>query len=206
MHRPLAAIWPGTVWATQANRAVHLTFDDGPDPVVTPWVLAELGARGMSATFFVVGDQAAKHGDVLRQVAESGHALGGHTMAHEHGWRTPTATYVQSARASLDVVAPHRRSGTPLFRPPYGKFTRAQASALAPRAKLVMWDVLSGDYAAKGPRGAVAVLRRLQRQTRPGSVVVFHDSAKCGDVLRQVLPAYLDWLAARGWTSCALDA
>ena len=91
-----------------------------------------------------------------------------------------------------------------MFRPPYGKFTRAQAKALAHHATSVMWDVLSGDYAAKGQAGAEAVLARLKRHTRAGSIVVFHDSPKCAEVLHAVLPAYLDWLEAQGWTSQAL--
>lgn len=198
----LRAWWPGTLWATSSPQAVHLTFDDGPDPVLTAWVLDHLKARGMTATFFVVGEQARRHPQVLDEIRQRGHALGGHTMKHERGWSIATAAYVDSARQSLQAAG----AGTRLFRPPYGKLTRAQAQGLAPHARIVMWDVLSGDYAAKGLPGAEEVMNRLRRHTRPGSIVVFHDSPKCGETLRCVLPLYLDWLQQRGWTSEGLTA
>ena len=199
------------MWSTSSPNAVHLTFDDGPDPELTPWVLAQLQARDMTATFFVVGEQAQRHPHVLEQVREQGHALGGHTMRHEHGWRTGKQEYVTSALQSMAVAGELgvRQAGAgktvAWFRPPYGKFTRAQATALAPHATSVMWDVLSGDYAAKGQAGAEAVLKRLKRHTRAGSIVVFHDSPKCAEVLHTVLPAYLEWLEAQGWASVALE-
>lgn len=201
LHPLLKAWWPGTLWSTSIPNAVHLTFDDGPDPDLTPWVLDQLRARDMTATFFVVGEQALRHPKVLEQVLDQGHALGGHTMRHEHGWRSGKSAYVTSARQSMAMAG----EAVTLFRPPYGKFTRAQATALAPHATSVMWDVLSGDYAAKGHSGAQTVLGRLKRHTRPGSIVVFHDSHKCTEVLYTVLPAYLDWLEAQAWTSVALD-
>ena len=199
------------MWSTSSPNAVHLTFDDGPDPELTPWVLAQLKARDMTATFFVVGEQAQRHPHVLEQVREQGHALGGHTMRHEHGWRTGNQEYVTSALQSMAVAGELgvRQAGAgktvAWFRPPYGKFTRAQATALAPHATSIMWDVLSGDYAARGQAGAEAVLKRLKRHTRAGSIVVFHDSPKCAEVLHVVLPAYLEWLEAQGWTSVALE-
>ena len=196
----LRAIWPGTMWATEAVQAVHLTFDDGPHPDITPWVLNCLEERNMTATFFVIGAQALTHGALLQRIRDAGHAVGGHTMSHEHGWRTDTSRYVDSARASLEATG----SDDGLFRPPYGKLTRAQADLLGTHAQVVMWDVLSGDYAAQGDRGARAVLRRLKRHTRQGSIVVFHDSLKCEAALRGVLPEYLDWIQSKGWTSVRL--
>ena len=101
-------------------------------------------------------------------------------MNHEHGWRTGTADYVDTARASLEAAG----STDGLFRPPYGKLTRAQAKGLRAHAQVVMWDVLSGDFAARGDRGIRRVPTRLKRHTRPGSIVVFHDSLKCEDAAR----------------------
>jgi peptidoglycan-N-acetylglucosamine deacetylase len=202
----LRAWWPGTVWATKGTNVVHLTFDDGPDPEATPWILELLNDRSVTATFFVVGEKALKHPDLIDALAHGGHSLGAHTMKHEHGWHTPTEAYVESAQRSLEALGPgagHR--GKPMFRPPYGKVTRTQARRLAPRTAMVMWDVLSGDYAARGEEGAAAVLARLKRNTRPGSIVVFHDSAKCSNVLKEVLPAYLDWLDGQGWKGRKLE-
>lgn len=205
VHPLLKAWWPGTLWSTSSPNAVHLTFDDGPDPHLTPWVLEQLRDRGMTATFFVVGEQAKRHPHVLEQVRVCGHALGGHTMRHEHGWRTGNEEYVASARQSM-ALAGGAKAGlaVTLFRPPYGKFSRHQAKELHAHATSVMWDVLSGDYAANGEGGSERVLERIKRHTKAGSIVVFHDSAKCAQVLKAVLPAYLDWLEEQGWTSSAL--
>ena len=199
-HPVLRAIWPDTLWATGASQSVHLTFDDGPHPDITPWVLTCLEERNMTATFFVIGRHAQTQGALLQRMRDAGHAVGGHTMNHEHGWRTDTARYVDSARASLESTG----SADGLFRPPHGKLTRAQAKSLGAHAQVVMWDVLSGDYAAQGDQGARAVLHRLKRHTRPGSIVVFHDSLKCEAVLRVVLPEYLSWLQGKGLTSVRL--
>lgn len=189
------------MWATEASQEVHLTFDDGPHADITPWVLTCLEERQMTATFFVIGHHAQTHGALLRRMRDAGHAIGGHTMNHEHGWRTDTARYLDSARASVDATG----SNDWLFRPPHGKLRRVQAARLRSHAQVVMWDVLSGDYAATGNEGAQRVLRRLKRHTRPGSIVVLHDSLKCQEVLRRVLPTYLDWIQSQGWTSVRLD-
>ena len=201
IHPLLKLWWPGTVWSTSSPNSVHLTFDDGPEPEITPWVLDQLRKRGMTATFFVVGEQAQRHPSVLDEVRELGHTLGGHTMRHEHGWQTGTRDYLVSVQQSMAVAG----EDVTLYRPPYGKITRAQTKALGPNGTPVMWDVLSGDYAAQGKAGAELVLDRLKRHTQAGSIVVFHDSLKCAEVLRAVLPAYLKWLEAQGWTSVALE-
>ena len=186
-------IWPGTTWSVAGSDAVHLTFDDGPDPEVTPWVLDMLAQHGAKATFFVVGDQAAKHPDILEAVKKAGHVVGGHTMRHELGWRTDTTPYVQSALTSIDGLQP-------LFRPPYGKMTPAQARRIGVQADLIMWDVLSGDFALDVHKASEvsSAQARLQRRTKPGSVVVFHDSAKHAEGLKALLPDYLSWLSQNG--------
>ena len=189
------------MWATEASQEVHLTFDDGPHPDITPWVLTCLEERQMTATFFAIGRRAQTHGALVQRMRDAGHAVGGHTMDHEHGWRTDTARYLDSARASVDATG----SNDGLFRPPHGKLRRVQAAWLRSHAQVVKWDVLSGDYAATGNEGAQRVLRRLQRHTQPGSIVVLHDSLKCENVLRAVLPDYLDWIQSQGWTSVRLD-
>lgn len=201
-HPLLQWWWPGTQWATEASQAVHLTFDDGPHPEITPWVLDQLQAHQMTATFFVLGAAARSHSDIIKRTVAQGHAVGGHTMNHEHGWHTDTAAYVQSAKTSMEVG----HDGRSLFRPPFGKITRTQCLALLPYAQIVMWDVLSGDYVVNGNRGEEIVLRRLKRHTRPGSIVVFHDNEKCGATIKKVLPEYLLWLQQKGWTSTHLEA
>lgn len=196
----LRTIWPGTTWSIEGSDAVHLTFDDGPDPEVTLWVLDVLAQHSAKATFFVVGDQAAKHPEVLDAVLRAGHAVGGHTMRHEKGWCTETVTYVKSALESIDGLMP-------LFRPPYGKLTPAQARHIGVHADLIMWDVLSGDFAldVHKAREVSSAQARLQRRTKPGSVVVFHDSAKHAAGLKALLPDYLVWLSQSGVPMRALS-
>ena len=200
-HPLLRVFWPDTLWATGASQSVHLTFDDGPHPDITPWVLSCLAKRQMTATFFVIGRHAQTHGSLLQRMSDAGHAIGGHTMNHEHGWRTGTVRYLATAQASIETTGSEDR----LFRPPHGKLTRAQALGIRPHAQVLMWDVLSGDYAAKGEEGSRRVLQRLKKHTRPGSIVVFHDSLKCEAVLRTVLPQYLDWIQTQGWNSRRLE-
>ena len=187
------AIWPGTTWSVEGSDAVHLTFDDGPDPEATPWVLDILAKHGAKATFFVVGDQVAKHPDILKAMQMADHAVGGHTMRHELGWHTETNTYIQSALESIDGLQP-------LFRPPYGKMTPTQARCIGVHADLIMWDVLSGDFTldVRSACEVASAQARLRRRTKPGSVVVFHDSAKHAAGLKALLPDYLAWLSQKG--------
>ena len=201
LHPLLQRVWPGTIWSTEASEAIHLTFDDGPTPGITPWVIECLQEHNMTATFFVIGRNAGNHPELLQSIVNQGHALGAHTMEHEHGWRTTTLDYVQSAKNSLLTVG----SNHGLFRPPYGKITRAQAKSIARLARIVMWDVLSGDHAIHDDRGVEAARRRLRKHTRPGSIVVFHDSSKHVEAMRRLLPSYLDWLVGQGWTSTGLQ-
>ena len=183
--------WPGTTWSVAGSDAVHLTFDDGPDPEVTPWVLDMLAQHRAKATFFVVGDQAVKHPDILEALKKAGHVVGGHTMRHELGWRTDTTPYVQSALASIDGLQP-------LFRPPYGKMTPAQARRIRAHADLIMWDVLSADFDVK--KTPEDCFEQLLVNTRPGAIVVFHDSERAAPRMLPILEPYLRWLKDEGYT------
>ena len=177
---------------------MFLTFDDGPFPDITPWVMDRLEQNGFEGTFFMVGAQAQRHPDLVDDVRRRGHSLGNHTMNHEKGWDVQTSAYVQSVEA-CDAVLTQDGCGPRLFRPPYGKFTPRQASVLSRQKEVIMWDVLAGDYL--GTEHAQEVLARLKRCTRPGSIVVMHDSPKAWPVLQKVLPEYLSWLAKQGWAS-----
>jgi peptidoglycan/xylan/chitin deacetylase (PgdA/CDA1 family) len=190
---------------------VHLTFDDGPHPVITPWVLDCLKDHGAKATFFVVGGHVERQPDLVRRLVAEGHGLGAHSMNHENGWKTAHDRYIHSATLSRSLVAgflpPAMAEQGIMFRPPYGKLTRRQAQALAPHGPLVMWDVLGGDYAGENSgHGWHHVLDRLKRHARNGSIVVLHDSPKCAHVVKRVLPSYLAWLQEQGWSSSALGS
>lgn len=179
--------WPGLLWRMPAGeKSLYLTFDDGPEPKVTPWVLDMLDDFGAKASFFLVGENAEQHPALVKRIRAAGHAIGNHTHRHLNGWRTGSTEYLADVDRAQDSI------GTPLFRPPYGRLTRKQAAALRPRFTVVMWDVLSKDYDARST--PAQCLGNVLGAARNGSIVVFHDSLKAEHSLRHALPAALrEW-------------
>ena len=197
-------IFPGITWRRPAQaKTIFLTFDDGPIPEVTEFVLAELNNYQARATFFCVGDNIRKYPDLARQAAQAGHTLANHTYHHLKGWETPVATYLadirqcQEALDSLDLSKKNK-----FFRPPYGKINFKQIKVLQPDYHIVMWDVLTYDFDQKLP--APECLRLAIKNTRSGSIVVFHDSLKAWQNLQYVLPRYLAHFSALGYRFEAL--
>ena len=189
--------WRGPV--TEGSKTLYLTFDDGPIPEETPFVLEQLAAHGAQATFFCVGDNLERHPEVARQVLAGGHRLANHTHHHVSGWGTALPEYLREVARCQEVLdallwMPEAR---PLLRPPYGRLTRAQAQALHPSHRLIMWDVLTYDYDASF--NSETCLRAALAHTRPGSIVVFHDSRKAHQNLRAVLPRYLAECTRQGY-------
>lgn len=192
----LPPLFPEFIWRG-SGQSVHLTFDDGPHPEWTPFVLDELGRRGQKGTFFCLGKNILKYPEVFDRIRNEGHAWGNHTMQHESGWSTPNRAYL---RSYLECEA-LTQSG--LFRPPYGRIKVAQAKAIATRSQVVMWTVLSGDFDVR--RRPDQCLKDTLRAMRPGSIAVMHESAKAGPRLTRVLPGVLDFLEARDWRSEAMS-
>lgn len=191
-------LFPECLWTMPADEPIlYLTFDDGPIPEETPFVLEQLARFGACATFFCVGDNLAKHPDVARQVLAGGHRLANHTYHHLSGWSHAQAAYladVARCHAVLQQLQPETR---PLLRPPYGRITPGLARELHHHHQVVMWDVLTCDYDPDfAPEKCLATAIRL---TRPGSIVVFHDSLKASRNLRYVLPRYLAHFAGLGY-------
>ena len=179
----------------------YLTFDDGPIPEVTPRVLEILDRYGVKATFFMVGENIDKHPEVFQQVVAAGHAIGNHTYNHLKGWRTSFDDYManvakwEEAYLTGEAGLTAKRS---LFRPPYGKATLRQRRALHKQGyRLIYWDILTRDYEAT--RTPEAMLRMIQRETRPGSIINFHDSFKSNERMLEVLPKAIEWLQAQGY-------
>lgn len=192
-------LWPGLLWRMPPHdRTVHLTFDDGPTPEVTPWVLDTLEAHDAKATFFLLGANAERHPDLVRRIRSASHAIGNHTHSHLDGWRTGLKAYLE------DTERAQAHTGSALFRPPYGRITRAQAATLRQRFTVVMWDVLSKDYDRS--RSPERCLRDVLHHTRPGSIIVFHDSLKAEPLLRAVLPEVLVQLRGAGYSLTALPS
>jgi peptidoglycan-N-acetylglucosamine deacetylase len=189
------------LWRVPSNgtkKEVFLTFDDGPHPHLTPWVIEQLKEHGdLKATFFCVGNQAAKHPEIVKSIRSAGHEVANHSQGHESGWSTSNKSYLRSYLACEEELGVTSR-----FRPPYGRITPNQARALSTRTQVVMWDVLSGDFDRS--RSGGDCLKSLQKLTRPGSIVVFHDSEKAAPRLLYALPEYLKWLKKEGYAVQAL--
>ena len=186
--------FPSLVWQAPSTKeaVVYLTFDDGPHPEITPWVLNELNQRGLKASFFCVGDNVRKFPETYQQILNEGHITGNHTMHHMKGWSNSTETYTQNTTEAAQYIK------SKLFRPPYGRISRAQIKALLPEYTIVMWSLLSGDF---NPQLNIPkALNQIKRKTQNGSIVVFHDSIKSEAQMKQLLPDYLDYLIANAYT------
>ncbi len=181
------------------ERTVYLTFDDGPIPEATPWVLDCLREHRVKATFFMVADNARRYPHLVEAVQAEGHGIGNHTMHHIQGLHTSTADYLADTREALRYLPPEAAR---LFRPPHGLMRAAQRHALLAQGRIVLYDVLTRDYARRV--SATDILRTVQRLTRPGSIIVFHDSLRSIDKLRTALPATLAWLRAEGYRCAPL--
>ena len=170
---------------------VYLTFDDGPIPEETPWVLDLLDRYGIKATFFMVGDNVRRHPELLEEVRRRGHSYGNHTMHHLQGMKTLTRRYLR------DIAEACEHIDSPLFRPPHGLLRWKQARAIKDHFNIVMYDLVSRDYSRKltGPE----VLANVKRYARNGSIIVFHDSLKASRNMRYALPNAIEWLLEQGY-------
>lgn len=179
-------VWSGPAQDLKGRPCIYLTFDDGPIPEVTPWVLDQLDFYGAKATFFCIGDNGVRHPEILQDIMTRGHAIGNHTQSHCKGSQTSTHEYLAQTQDFHDSTGVK----TKLFRPPYGRLTGAQARRLRRRGyRIIMWDLLSYDWQKE--LAPETILDKLKAQLRPGSIVVFHDSLKAEKNLRSVLPEFL---------------
>jgi peptidoglycan/xylan/chitin deacetylase (PgdA/CDA1 family) len=187
-------IYPNLIWKKPSNDTIYLTFDDGPIPEVTTFVLKCLAEYNAKATFFCIGDNVRKHPDIYEQVLNSGHSVGNHTFNHLKGWETDDDIYLENIRDCSQYISSN------LFRPPYGKIKKSQIKSLKnqqPDVQIIMWDVLSGDF--DQTLEPDMCLRKVLNKTCPGSIVVFHDSLKAFDRLKYVLPLALEIWHKKGW-------
>ena len=193
-HRFVRAIAPGLLWKIPNSRkAVYLTFDDGPTPEITSWVLDQLNQYKAKATFFCIGKNAEAHPEICQQIKAQGHQIGNHTQTHRNGWVTSTKKYLNDFEQGKQTLQSILQEEVRLFRPPYGKMGwRAFWKIKKQGYKIVMWDVLSADFdAATSPEQCLMyVLNNIES----GSIVVFHDSQKCFANLQYVLPKTLAFL------------
>jgi peptidoglycan/xylan/chitin deacetylase (PgdA/CDA1 family) len=173
------------------EKVLYLTFDDGPIPEITPWVLEVLKRYDAKATFFCVGDNVRRYPSVFKQILQEGHAVGNHTYNHISGWDSENIPYFHNVRHCANLVK------SDLFRPPYGRLTPKQVQFLTRHYKIIMWDVLSGDFDAAVTNEEC--LNNVISAARKGSIIVFHDSLKASERMMYALPRVLEHFKQRGY-------
>ena len=196
----LKVLYPKLLWdAGGNNRSIFVTFDDGPIPIVTPFVLNILKQYNAKATFFCIGDNVRKHPEVFEQVKNEGHSIGNHTFNHLNGWHTDDKTYLDNFLQADELI------GSKLFRPPYGRIKRSQVKLLQeskPGIKIVMWNVLSADFdLSTSPEKC---LENVLKNVKGGEIVLFHDSLKARERMEYALPKALEHWSREGFEFRAL--
>jgi len=185
-------LYQGSHWRFNTDeKSVYLTFDDGPIPEITPWVLDLLDKYNIKATFFCVGDNVQNHPEIFRMVQERGHQTGNHTFHHIKALKTDLQSYLKEVEEANLLIK------SKLFRPPYGHMYFPQFKALRERYKVIMWDVVTRDYSRL--MTAEQVFDVVKKYTRNGSIIVFHDSLKAGDRMKESLPKSIEWLLEQGY-------
>ena len=185
-------LFPKALWRMNPDeKAVYLTFDDGPIPVVTPWVVDLLGHYGIKATFFMVGDNVRKYLQEFKQVIDAGHSVGNHTFNHLKGLFTDTREYIENVEKADALIHSN------LFRPPHGMLRRSQYKELSKRYQFVMWDLVTRDYSKR--MNGEEVLANVKKYVRNGSIITFHDSLRSEENLKYALPRAIEWLLEQGY-------
>jgi peptidoglycan/xylan/chitin deacetylase (PgdA/CDA1 family) len=199
-------LYPNLVWKIKTDKKeLFLTFDDGPVPGPTDFVLETLRQYNSQATFFCIGDNIRKHPEVFKKVIDAGHAVGNHTFNHLKGWSVSTEKYVQNVKECENEFRNSQPGfqGSKHFRPPYGRITRAQIKSLS-AYKIIMWDVLTIDYNKR--LSGEHCLRNSIRATQHGSIVVFHDSLKAERNMMHALPRFMEHFLELGYVFKALPS
>ena len=173
------------------RNAIYLTFDDGPHPEITPWVLDQLAAREAKATFFLIGKHAEEFPELVQRIIEPGHTIGHHGYSHLSGWKTKEQAYLKDVHRGATWV------DSALFRPPYGQITLSQAKALKKTYRIIMWSDLSADFDENFT--PAQCLDFSTRKVQSGSIIVFHDSEKAWPRLQHFLPKALDFYLEKGF-------
>ncbi|MDR1809019.1 MAG: polysaccharide deacetylase family protein [Prevotella sp.] len=186
-------MFPGGIWRIPptTGKAVYLTFDDGPIPGITPWVLDTLDKYNIKATFFCVGDNVRKYPEIYRQILERGHCVGNHTFNHLQGLRTRTKNYIKNVELAAKYII------SEMVRPPHGHIRLRQFFKLRKKYHVVLWDVVTRDYSKYTT--PEQVFENVKRYTRNGSIIVFHDSLKAEKNMKYALPLAIEWLKEQGY-------
>ena len=180
-----------------SEKKIYLTFDDGPHPEITPWIIDELNKFNAKATFFCVGENVKKFSDTYDLILQNGHTTGNHTYNHLNGWFTSTINYIKNVKNCSQVVKSN------LFRPPYGKLTRTQIKHLNKYYRIIMWSNLSCDFDLNADKEKC--LSNLLKNSNSGSIIVFHDSEKAKEKMQFMLPQVLKFFSEKGFEFKAIS-
>jgi hypothetical protein len=188
----LQLFYPNYTWKVNTQqKVVYFTFDDGPHPEITPWVLSELAKYNAKATFFMVGANIEKYPEIVEKVKQSGNAIGNHTFNHLNGWKTKDENYFENINKCKEFIESN------LFRPPYGRIKSKQAKHILKKFKVIMWDRLSRDYDEN--LNIDESLKAMKTLPAKGSIFVFHDSEKAFKNLKILLPELLNFYSLNGY-------
>ena len=191
-------LYPRALWRMDKNvKAIYLTFDDGPIPEITPWVLDLLDKYNIKATFFLVGDNVRKHPEEFKMIVERGHRVGNHTFNHISGLKYLSYNYLENTNKADELI------NSTLFRPPHGWMRWGQYMVLSHRYTVVMWDLVTRDYSKR--LNGRQVLRNVKKYVRNGSIITFHDSIKSEKNLKYALPRAIEWLLEQGYEFKVFD-
>jgi peptidoglycan/xylan/chitin deacetylase (PgdA/CDA1 family) len=203
------SLFPKFVWnINTTNKELYLTFDDGPTPEITDWVLDTLTSFNAKATFFCIGKNIQSHPRIFNRIKKEGHGIGNHTFHHLKGWKTNTEAYITDVERTQELINSIIKNGdstrTNLFRPPYGKFKSEQNKKLQELGyKIILWDVLSYDWDKTITEESC--LKNIVPAAKQGSIIVFHDSVKAARNLRYTLPKVLEYYSKKGYEFKALS-
>ena len=183
-------LFPNKTWGfSRSTNAVYLTFDDGPNPEITSWVLDFLAENDVKATFFCVGENVLKYPEIVERIKREGHAIGNHSMDHKNGTKVNKEEYLSSVYAAHTLINSH------LFRPPYGRLKLNQTYALKKEFQLIMWSWLSYDYDEAVP--ITTIIQSAHSRIKAGDILVFHDNPKSMERLKQLLPPIIAGLKSK---------
>ena len=197
----LKKLYPGCVWDMPVKeKTLYLSFDDGPHPTITPFVLQQLKKFNAKATFFCIGENVARYPDVFQQVIDEGHAVGNHTYQHLNGWKTSGSDYFSDIKKAGEYI------NSRLFRPPYGRIKRSQLRQLTKgenKMTVVMWNILAGDW---DPTVDPSIcFERIKKEISDGDIIVLHESEKAWDRMSYCLPGLLEYYALKSFCFAKID-
>ena len=196
----IRSLYQNQIWSlANTNKEIYLTFDDGPTPEITDWVLRTLEQYNAKASFFCIGRNIEKYPQIFENIIKAGHSVGNHSYNHEKGWKTDNKEYVHSVFKTEELIEKHKNHNlqTPkLFRPPYGKIKKTQTKLLLKHNyKVIMWSILSWDF--DNTVNAELCFNNVIKNTKSGDIIVFHDSIKAFDNFQIVLPKVLEYFRAK---------